>query len=126
MESVKDVATGIAELCRQFRFLDAVELYYAPSIVSVESLDFGLGREQRGIDAIRQKHAFWEANNETHGVSVNGPYLGIDAAANQFALNFVWDLTPKATGVRKELNEVALYTVENGKVVHEEFFYPAA
>ena len=31
------------------------------------------------------------------------------------------DITPKATRERTQLNEVALYTVANGKIVQEEF-----
>lgn len=89
-------------------------------------MDFGLGREQRGIDAIRHKHAFWEEHNDTHGVVVTGPYLGTGPAANQFALHFLFDITRKATAVRAPLSEVALYTVVNGKIAHEEFFYPSA
>jgi hypothetical protein len=126
METVDQIATGIATLCRQGRFLDAVERYYSPSIVSIEAVDFGLGREQRGIEAIRHKHAFWEQHNETHSVSVRGPYLGTGPAANQFALHFLFDITRKATAVRGPLSEVALYTVVNGKIAHEEFFYPSA
>ena len=123
MDNVEQIATGIAALCREGRFLDAVERYYSPSIVSVEAVDFGLGREQRGIEAIRHKHAFWEEHNQTHGLTVNGPYLGKGAAGNEFALNFIFDITPRATGVRGALSEMALYRVENGKIAHEEFFY---
>lgn len=123
MDTVEQIANGVAALCREGRFLDAVERYYATSIVSIEAVDFGLGREQRGIDAIRHKHAFWEEHNETHGVTVSGPYLGTGPAANQFALHFVFDITRKATGVRAPLSEMALYSVMNGKIAHEEFFY---
>ena len=126
METVEQIAKGVASLCHEGRFLDAVERYYSPSIVSIESVDFGLGREQRGIDAIRQKHAFWEEHNETHGVTVSGPYLGTAPAANQFALHFVFDITRKATAVRAPLSEMALYTVRDGKIAHEEFFYASA
>lgn len=126
METVEQIATEVASLCREGRFLDAVERYYSPSIVSIEAVDFGLGREQRGIDAIRHKHAFWEEHNETHGVMVRGPYLGTGPAANQFALHFVFDITRKQTGVRGPLSEMALYAVLDGKIAHEEFFYPSA
>lgn len=123
METVQQIGEGIAQLCRQARFLDAVERYYSPSITSIEAVDFGLGKEQRGIQAIRDKHSFWEQHNETHGVIVTGPFIGTDATAHQFALHFVFDLTQKVTGARGPLSEMALYTVKEGKVVHEEFFY---
>jgi hypothetical protein len=123
MATIQEIAGEMAELCRQGRFLDAVERYYSPAIVSIESVDFGLGKEQRGIQAIRDKHAFWEQHNETHGVTVTGPFLGVGPSASQFALHFVFDLTQKATGTRGYLSEMALYTVKDAKIVHEEFFY---
>lgn len=65
-----------------------------------QAVDFGLGKEQHGIQAIRDKHAFWEQHNETHAVTVGGPYVGTGNFANRFALHFLFDLTQKATGVR--------------------------
>ena len=42
--------------------------------------------------------------------------------SNQFALRFQMDVTPRG-GERVQLDEVALYTVANGKIVEERFFY---
>jgi len=33
------------------------------------------------------------------------------------------EVTPKQTGKRMTVEEVGLYSVENGKIVKEEFFY---
>jgi ketosteroid isomerase-like protein len=33
------------------------------------------------------------------------------------------DLTPKATGERITMDEVGLYTIRDGKIVEERFFY---
>lgn len=126
MATVKEIADGLMELCRQGRFEEAVDRYYSSDIVSVEAVDFGLGKEQRGIDAVRSKNIWWGENNEVHGITVNGPYLGVDRLANQFAVYFAFNITPKATGKRLMFAEMALYSVERGKIVREEFFYPAA
>lgn len=50
-----------------------------------------------------------------------GPFCG--HREDQFVVHFVMDVTPKAAGERTQLNEVALYTVANGKIVQEEFLY---
>ena len=50
-----------------------------------------------------------------------GPFCG--HREDQFVVHFVMDVTPKATRERTQLNEVALYTVANGKIVQEEFLY---
>jgi ketosteroid isomerase-like protein len=75
--------------------------------------------EMSGIDAIRGKHEWWEANNEVHSVEANGPLLGQD----QFAVQFIFDATFKPTGQRQTMTEMALYTVKDGKIVEEQFFY---
>jgi ketosteroid isomerase-like protein len=36
---------------------------------------------------------------------------------------FEFDVTPKATGQRVKNREIAVYTVANGLIVREEFFY---
>ena len=42
---------------------------------------------------------------------------------NQFLMTFTIDVTPKMTGQRMQMLEFGLYTVENGKIVEERFFY---
>jgi hypothetical protein len=34
-----------------------------------------------------------------------------------------YEVTPKATGKRTTMEEIGLYTVRNGKIVDEKFFY---
>jgi ketosteroid isomerase-like protein len=44
---------------------------------------------------------------------------------NQFAVQYTFDVTFKPTGQRTEMSEMALYTVKDGKIVREQFFYNA-
>lgn len=113
----KDVANELVALCRQGQNMVAVDKFYAPNIVSLEVQD--PMRELKGIDAVKGKGQWWEANHEVHGGSVNGPWVNGD----NFVVEFKFDITPKATGQRTEMHEFAYYTVENGKIVKEQFFY---
>ena len=54
-----------------------------------------------------------------HGASAEGPYIG----ATGFAVKFRVDVTENASGKRLLMEEVGVYTVENGKIVREEFMY---
>jgi ketosteroid isomerase-like protein len=54
-----------------------------------------------------------------HGFETSGPYVNGD----QFALRFKIDVTPKASGQRTQMEEVGLYTVRDGKIAEERFFY---
>jgi len=118
--SISAVARELIELCRVGRNEEAIEKLYAPNIVSVESMgNAEMPAEMRGIDAIRGKNAWWVENNEVHSATVTGPFIG----EGQFAVKFEYETTFKPTGKRMNMAEMALYTVENGKIVHEHFFY---
>jgi ketosteroid isomerase-like protein len=118
--STAAVAQELVALCRAGRNLDAVNKLYSPRIQSIESSGSPeMPAEMNGIEAIRGKHRWWEENNEVHSMEVNGPYLG----DNQFAVQYTFDATFKPTGQRSQMTEMALYTVKDGKIVKEQFFY---
>jgi SnoaL-like domain len=126
-KNIMDIAEGLVQFCRKGQFRDAIDRYYSFDIVSVEAIELpALGKEQRGIEAIRGKDAWWADNNEIHSVTANGPFLGAGRYANQFAVHFLLDLTPKSTGKRVTFAEMGLYTVGDGRIVREEFYYPGA
>jgi ketosteroid isomerase-like protein len=52
------------------------------------------------------------------GHDVDGPYLNGD----QFAVKYRFDTTNKKTRERTSMNEIAVYTVKEGKIVQERFF----
>ncbi len=118
--STAAVAEELVTLCRNGRNMDAIAKLYAPDIVSVESVGSpAMPAEMSGIEAIRGKNEWWFENQEIHAVQVNGPFVG----ATQFAVHFSWDATDKKSGQRMVMSEMALYTVKNGKIVREHFFY---
>jgi ketosteroid isomerase-like protein len=118
--SVADIANDLVALCRAGKNLEAVDKYYADDIVSVESAESPEAPAvMKGIQAVRGKNAWWLANHEVHSGVANGPYVG----ENQFAVEFVFDFTNKPTGNRMQMSEMALYTVKDGKIVHERFYY---
>jgi SnoaL-like domain len=114
------IAEELVALCRAGRNDEAINKFYSDRIVSIEPVGSPeLPAEMRGIDAIRQKNDWWVANNEVNSAEVNGPFIG----DNQFAVQFIWDVTFKPTGERIKNTEMALYTVKDGKIVQEQFFY---
>jgi hypothetical protein len=44
-------------------------------------------------------------------------------AVERFIVRFSYDVTNKPSGRRFQLDETGLFTIENGKIVREEFFY---
>jgi ketosteroid isomerase-like protein len=113
-----EIAKDFTELLKQGANESAAEKYNADDIVSYEAME-GPMAICRGKEAVKQKGQWWQENNEVHGGSVEGPYVNGD----QFAVRFKFDITPKASGERVTMDEVGLYTVRNGKIVEERFYY---
>ena len=115
-----EVGKKLVELCKQGKNDEAMETLYAPDIVSVEAADMGaLGRESRGYEAVQQKSKWWSENHIIHLQEVEGPYPHGD----RFIVRFKYDVTNKPANRRIQMDEMGLFTVANGKVVREEFFY---
>lgn len=112
-----ELAKAFTDLLRQNNH-DGAAAYNADDIVSYEAME-GPMAVCTGKEAVKAKSEWWNANHEVHGGSVDGPYLN----GNQFAVRFKMDITPKATGQRTTMDEVGVYTVKDGKVVEERFYY---
>ena len=118
--STTAIAQELVTLCRAGRNLEAIDKLYSPKIVSVEPVSMeNMPAEMTGIDAIRVKNEWWFANNEVHSSEATGPFVG----EGQFAVKYSFDVTSKPTGQRFQMEEMALYTVKDGKIVREQFFY---
>ncbi|MGH7525605.1 MAG: SnoaL-like domain-containing protein [Gemmatimonadales bacterium] len=120
--STSAVAQELVALCRAERNVDAINKLYSPKIVSIEPVgNENMPAEMTGIEAVRGKNEWWVANNDIHSAKVNGPFVG----ENQFAVQYDYDTTFKPTGQRMQFTEMALYTVKDGRIVREQFFYNA-
>lgn len=118
------IANRLAELSSQQKNMEAIDELYHHDIVSVEAHEMpGMGREMRGIEAIKGKNQWWEENNELHKRTIQGPFPHGD---DRFALLISYDVTPKAgpgAGQRATFTEVGHYTVRDNKIAREEYFY---
>ncbi len=115
-----EIGKQLVELCRTGKNHEAMEKLYAPDIVSVEAgAPPGGSAESKGREAVMAKSKWWADNHEIHKAEVDGPFPHGD----RFAVVFKYDITRKTDNKRFDMNEVALYTVANDKVVREEFFY---
>jgi ketosteroid isomerase-like protein len=123
MPTTMEVAKKLVDLCRQGKFAQAGEELYAPSIVSIETHGTPeMPARMEGIEAIRKKGQWWEENHTVHSCEVKGPWPHGD----RFIVTFNMDVTAtggKMKGQRMQFEEAALYTVKDGKITQEEFFY---
>lgn len=115
-----EIARKLVELCKQGKNSEALDTLFGEDAVSVEAIEMPGGqKETRGLAGIRGKGEWWVNNHEVHSASVTGPWPHDD----RFIVGFQYDVTNKPSGNRMKMDETALYTVRNGKIVREEFFY---
>lgn len=117
-----EVAEALCNHCRNGSELEGLATLYAENCVSVEAQpnpETGSAVTE-GLDGIRGKHAWWHDNMEQKSITIDGPYPHGD---DRFAMKLSGVSVDKSSGKSFEMEEICLYTVANGKIVREEFFY---
>lgn len=115
--TIRETADAFTNMLKAGDFAGAGQSFWHEDVSSIEA--FGEPAALHGRPAVAAKmQAFGEAH-EVHGFTVTGPFLNDD----QFTLYMTIDVTTRATGERMNMVEVALYTVQDGKIVEERFFY---
>jgi len=118
--TTQDIGKRYVELCQQGKNDVCLDELFAPDAESIEAADIpGTARTIKGLDAIRAKDESWATNHTVHSAEVTGPFPN----DNRFAVRFIYDVTDKPSGKRMAMDEVGLFTIENGKIAREEFFY---
>jgi hypothetical protein len=118
--STMEIANKMVALCREGKNEEAINSLFSEDCESVEAAGGpGMERGIKGIAAIKGKGEWWFTNHEIHSSQITGPWPHDD----RFVVGFRWDVTNKPSGQRMVMDEVGLYTVKNGKIVREEFFY---
>jgi len=113
------VANRLVELCRAGKWNEAQDELYAANAVSIEPEGANMPKAE-GMEAIKAKGEQWASMvEEVHSGEVSDPIV----AGNHFSCTMITEATFKNMG-RQKLEEVAVYEVQNGKIVKEQFFYP--
>ena len=115
--STHDIAHDLVAMCKQGQFAESGDKYWADDVVSIEPM--GDNAVSHGKAGARAKGEWWTGAHDIHGVEVAGPWVNGD----QFTVRFTMDVTVKETGARNTMDEIALYTIKNGKIAEERFFY---
>ncbi|HEX4476105.1 MAG TPA: nuclear transport factor 2 family protein [Polyangiaceae bacterium] len=116
----QEVAKKYVSLVKEGRNAECLDTLFNKDAVSVEpGAPPGMDRTAKGLEAIRGKSKWWNDNHTVHKAEVTGPYPHDD----RFAVRFTYDITHKPTNKRMTMDEVGLFTVQDGKITREEFFY---
>ncbi len=116
--NTRQVADEFTALCKAGKLEEAGERFWADDVVSLEP-EAGPMQRTDGRGQAKAKGDWFMEANEIHAFTTEGPLVNGD----QFVLRFAMDLTAKETGERTQMEEVAVYTVRDGRIVEERFFY---
>lgn len=118
--TITEIATRLVELVRAGKDSQAHEELYSSDIVSVE-VNNPDTPDVTWLDWLQKKAEIrWNMLEEFHGITVSEPLIADD----YFAVTYTIDATYKGAP-RSQETELAVYKVQDGKIVREEFFYKA-
>lgn len=111
------IGADVVALFNRAKFREIEDKWWSPNIESIEGV--GMNKGWRGRAAVDGKNQWWSASHTIRGASAEGPYVG----SSGFAIKFRMDIEEKPSLKRWTMEEVGVYTVQNGKIVREEFMY---
>jgi hypothetical protein len=117
--TTQEVANRFNELAQTGQWEQIQNELFADNAVSIEPEHSQGMKSVEGLEAIREKgRQFEQMVEEMHGGWTKEPIIG----GNHFAVAMGMDCTFKGMG-RKQMDEIAVYEVKDGKIVKEQFFY---
>jgi ketosteroid isomerase-like protein len=119
--SVNEIAQEYVAYVKAGRFLELLERFYAAEAVSVEAAAMpGQERAAAGLEALKAKSQGFDAEHEVTRSEVLGVW---PHGEEKFAVHMVFEMIHTPTKHRRVMDEIAVLTVQDGKIVKEEFFY---
>jgi hypothetical protein len=119
--TTQEIANRYYELAQRGAIQTIQDELYAPYAVSIEpENDSQLPLKVDGLEALREKEQRYYQNmvEEMHGGSIDTPIV----SPAHFACVQRMDVTLKGRG-RKQKVQLGVFTVDQGKIVSEQFFY---
>lgn len=117
--TTQEVAERFVALMRENKSSQIHEELFSEDIESVEPEGMP-GAYVKGMEGIKEKTKQWEAMVETmHSGEVGDPIV----ADNHFACAMKYRCTFKGAPGPTDMEEICLYTVEEGKIIREAYFY---
>ena len=117
--TTQEIANRLVELCRVGNYEQAAKELFSPNIMSVEPEGVP-NRIATGFEAIAEKGKKFQAMIESVNSSVVTDAIVAD---NIFSCAMLMNVNMKGVPVPVDMNEICVYTVTDGKIVKEEFFY---
>ena len=119
--SLNQIAQDYVTYVKEGQFIELLDRLYAQDAVSVEPAAMpGQSRHTEGIEALRTKSREFDHQHEIHNQTLQGPW---PHGEEKFAVHMTFEMTHLESGHQSRIDEIAVLTVRQGKIVREEFFY---
>jgi hypothetical protein len=117
--TTQEVANRLVSLCREGKFVDAIQELYASHVVSIEPEGGpGPSRVEGFENVINKSIEFGKSLEKVHGITISEPVVA-DAF---FSVAMHMDIEMAGIG-RNQMEEVCVYEVKDGKIARDQFFY---
>lgn len=120
--TTKEIAARYHEMMNQRKFVEIQEMFYDENVVSQEpekAAAMGFMVVTKGLDAVKAKGVARRATIETvHSYVCSTPLI----AGDFFSVTLNQEITFIGKP-RRAIEEIALFQVQDGKIVKEQFFY---
>jgi hypothetical protein len=121
MAAIDDVARDFTAMLRLGQFEAAGEAFWSPDVTSLEpeALSGAAPATVSGKAAARAKRRARFGAARIDELGIDGPFV----TGDQFALFLDMLITDPASGEAKPFAEIAIFTVRDGRIIEERFFY---
>jgi hypothetical protein len=115
MNTIPEIATRLASLCNELKFIEAYTELFADNAVSIDPNLKNV--PLTGLHNLIEREEQFLANVEIHDIKVSEAIF----AGSYFSVILSMNFTVKGQG-NKMIEEICVYQVENGKIVSQQFF----
>lgn len=121
MAAIDDVARDFTAMLRLGQFEAAGETFWSPDVTSIEpeALSDDTPAAVSGKAAARAKRCARFGTALIDELGIDGPFV----TGDQFALFLDMLITDPASGQAQPFAEIAIFTVRDGRIIEERFFY---
>ena len=113
--TIQEIAQQLIQFCEAGQFNEAYKTLFAENATSIEPD----GTTAAGLTAILQKSEAFKDDVEFVACEMGTPQF----AGNHFSIVETYHSIIRQTGEKKQMSEIAVYKVADGKIVEERFFY---
>lgn len=115
MNTISEIASRLASLCNEHKFVEAYTELYADDAVSIDPNN--KNEPMTGLHKLIEHEKQFLSRVEVHDVKVSDAIF----AGNYFSVTFSMHFTIKGHD-SKTIEEICVYKVENGKIISQQFF----